>query len=91
MGIFHQVVSDYFETVAVWESWEGGVGLGLIPERDTGDVVLERKVAATASPTEGLDGNPQVVLETNGVHDVPSVHSKALLDLIMSVATDDLR
>src|SRR6185312_2847743 len=62
----------------------------LIPENCSGNIILQRKITAIASPTEVLYGHFNVFLKTNGVSYVPAVHSKALGNVVMSIAPDHL-
>src|SRR5205807_9474449 len=75
--------------------WEGRVRLGLVPEGGGGDVVLERQVAGLTvlghAPAEGLNGDAQVGLEADGVHNVPAVEAEALLALVEAIGLDHLR
>src|SRR3954468_22947361 len=68
--------------------------LSLVPEGGAGDVVLEGEVALLTfqggAPAEGLDRHPQILRETNGVHDVPPVQAEALLGAVEAVGADDL-
>src|SRR5579859_916909 len=64
--------------------------LTLIPERGRGDIILQGQIAMTAAPAERLDGDSQVLLKTNRVHDMPAIQAKALLTAIEPIGFDDL-
>src|SRR5438105_1693617 len=75
---------DDLQVVAVGEWREEGVGFGLVPEGGGGDVVLEGEVAVSGAPAERLDGDAQVLLESDGVRNVPAVHAESLVCLVDS-------
>jgi len=66
------------------------MGVGLVPEYDRRDIILQWQIAATASPPERLDGYLQILLEPDGIGDMPSIESEALRCIIQSIATDHL-
>src|SRR5258706_2071006 len=63
----------------------------LVPERHGGHVILKREVAAAAAPAQGLHCDPQALLETDGIRDVPAIEAEARLGGIEPVRPDDLR
>ena len=40
---------------------------------------------ALGAPSEGLNCDPQIFFETDGIHDMPAVHTKALLALVQPI------
>src|SRR6266487_2535907 len=63
----------------------------LVPERDRGNVILQGQVATTAAPAQSLNSYTQILLKTNGVHNVPAIHTEALLTTIESIGFNHLR
>ena len=70
----------------------GNVGFGLEPVGCGGDVVLKGEIATAGAPAEGLDGDTEVLAESDGVRDVPAIHAEALVGLVDSALArrDDL-
>lgn len=47
----------------------------LIPVGDGRDVIAQKLVFAGGIPTQILDRDPEVVTETDGIHDVPAAEA----------------
>ena len=58
----------------------------LIPEHSRSNIIFERKIATTISPTQCLYGYAKIFFETNGICYVPAIQTKTLRHLIMSIA-----
>ncbi len=52
---------------------------------------MQRQVSAAGLPAEGLDFDPEVAGEMDGVGDVPAVQTEALLALVEAIGADYLR
>ena len=80
-----------FQFVAAGKFGEFFVRLGLIPKRHGRDVVLQRQIAPARLPAEVLNGDFEIVLETNRVGNVPAIEAETLLRIIQAIRPDDLR
>ena len=65
--------------------------LGRVPEGGGGDVVPRRQIAAARAPPERLDGGREVLLEADGIEEVPAVEAEARVRLVGAVGTDHVR
>src|SRR6202022_2141386 len=67
----------------------------LVPDRSRRDVVLQWLEATlpvrSRSPAEGLNGDPQVFLETDRIRNVPAIHTKAIRTIRRAVWFEHLR
>src|SRR5665213_1054712 len=72
-------VSMPLEFVSRRQGREFLVRLRLIPERDRGDVVLQRKVAPSRLPAKVLDSHLQLAFKANRVRYVPAIEAETLL------------
>src|SRR5437867_2565238 len=67
------------------------VRLGLIPKGDRRNVILERQIAAPRLPAERLDRHLEILLEADGIGDVPSIEPEARLRIVEAVGPNHLR
>ena len=51
----------------------------LIPETNRSNVRLLRKISSSSTPSQILNGNPQILFESNRIHYMPSIQTKSLL------------
>src|SRR5262245_31997908 len=80
----------HFERITIRQRREWGGGQRLIPERDTGEVILQGKITLVAAPAEGLDGDAKILVEADRVGDMPAVETKAGLREVDAVGPDHL-
>ena len=78
-GRLHAPTSMQLQFVARRQRWKRLMWLFLIPEGDRGDVVLQELVASVRLPAQCLNRHLEIVLEPDGVRDVPPIEAKSLL------------
>src|SRR5690554_5587389 len=62
----------------------------LIPESGGGDIRLLGQVTASMSPSQILDGDLQILFETDRIHHMPAVKSETLSCLVGLIGRKDL-
>ena len=82
-------VSDNFQAVGIWQRRDFFCRERLVPICDRSNVILKRKVAPALAPPQGLDGYPQIFIETDGIGNMPAIERKALLRLVKAVRPND--
>ena len=62
----------------------------LIPVAHRCDIVLQRKVTPLAPPSQSLDLHMKVLVKPDGIRQMKTIHTEALLGAVQAIRTDDL-
>src|SRR5271154_2684485 len=79
-----------FQFVTAGEFGEFFMRLGLVPESHGCNVILQREVTPARLPAEILNSDFEIVLEADGVGNVPAIKAEAPLQIGPSVRLNDL-
>src|SRR6516162_778987 len=83
-------ILPYLQKIFARKFWKRGMWFGLIPKCYRRYVILQRQITPSRAPPQSLYGHLQVLLKSDGIHDMPAIEPKSLLGVVKPVRTDHL-